>query len=94
MSKQVVRSSGESLNNQEFFANFNWHNFNKGDVVWLEDYEGDDFDGIAGVFCYEDDDRVTIRLLLDVAAKALVRDDVVNISEIDNTYFKNLLKSI
>lgn len=47
----VLNCTGKTseFKNQEFFANFNWANFERGDIVWLEDYDGPIII-IAGVF--------------------------------------------
>lgn len=42
--KYLVKYLGSSkqqpkaFSDQEFFADFRWQNFEKGDIVWLEDY--------------------------------------------------------
>ncbi len=70
---------------QSFFDNFNWFNFVKGDVIYLEDYEGDDFRRLeyAGIYVglnKQLDPIVT--LLPNIAILALQRGgDIRNVSE-------------
>ena len=44
--------------NQEFFVNFNWNNFQHGDIVWLEDCDDTEFQ--AAYFSEVKDETVTL----------------------------------
>ena len=94
--KYLVKYFGSSkqqpkaFSDQEFFADFRWQNFVKGDIVWLEDYSGVTI--IAGVFLRtENDDTVIIRLIPNKDGKILARNNSTSLLNY-NSYWERYLK--
>ena len=76
----VYKSTGQTqskFQDQSYFDDFNWFNFSPGDIVWLEDYEGE-VNRIAGVFVgYKNPLYATdpiVRLIENRDAKILARN--------------------
>lgn len=75
---------------QTFFENFNWSNFTIGDVVWLEDYQGE-VDIIAGVFVgYKNTNEPIVRVLPNKMSKILARNNSESILNYNHFWQKYL----
>ncbi len=95
MNKVVYWSTGATtrkFKDQSFFDDFNWHNFECGDLVWLEDYHTEDVNRIVGIFaCYplsitgnlvNSENGIVIRLVKNVHGRILVRRNVENVNQL------------
>lgn len=72
-------SEAKYFHNQEFFQDFNWEVFQKGDIVWLEDYPGT-VKRICGIFIGIDhEDAAVIRLIPNRDGAILARNESENI---------------
>lgn len=88
----ILRTTGVAFTDQTYFQTFNWHNFTPGDIVWLDDYEGQDCrDNLAAIFIKETGGDVFIRVLTNISARTKGFDDCVNISELQGPYWKTFL---
>ena len=62
-----------------FFDNFNWFNFEYGDIVWLEDC--DDINAIAGYVIPSNDGEVHIKTLSNYVSIKLIDLGAENIHQ-------------
>jgi len=71
---KAVGKQESKFQNQIFFEDFNWQNFNVGDVVWLEDYRGE-IEKIAGIFAgYKNETDPIVRLTTNRDGLILARN--------------------
>ena len=95
MVKYLVKYMGSSkqkptaFSDQEFFSDFNWQNFEHGDIVWLEDYSAVTI--IAGVFLRIDNDDAIIRLIPNKDGEILARNNSTSLFNY-NSYWERYLK--
>ncbi len=101
MVKYLVKYFGSSkqqpkaFSDQEFFSDFNWQNFEHGDIVWLEDYGKVTI--IAGVFLrIANDNDIIIRLIPNKDGEILARNNSVSLHNYAvlgiNDYWERYLK--
>jgi len=95
----VVQSNNQPLDNQDFFDDFNWPIFEIGEIVWLEDYAGDDLanNAIAAVLTGKEADTITLTLLYDNKARQLIDARVRNINQMtgeNNFWWQGFAKHI
>ena len=88
----VIKSTGKTkskFQDQSFFDDFNWKNFNLGDIVWLEDYRGE-IDRIAGIFVGTEIEPV-IRLLPNRLGRLVARYNLETIINCNYAWRKYLI---
>jgi hypothetical protein len=93
MTEQVFYNTGKTtkkFQDQSFFDTFNWQNFEQGDTVWLEDYDGSDVSRIAGIFKNHRPGQVTIRLVKNVHGQILGHHSVENINQMSQFWQRYL----
>ena len=94
--KYLVKYFGSSkqkpkpFSEQEFFSDFRWQNFEKGDIVWLEDCSSK-VTIIAGVFLRTENDDAVIRLIPNKDGKILARNNSTSLLNY-NSYWERYLK--
>ena len=94
----ILQLSGTSKTrkfaDQDFFSEFNWHNFNPGDIVWLEDYEASDAAArICGVYVGGNEaGDIFIRLVPNPAGQILARTGVDNLLDMSSDWWMKFLK--
>lgn len=87
---KTVGKTKSAFKNQEFFANFNWTNFERGDIVWLENYEGGEgllYGLIAGIFVGLEDGSPLVRLMTNRHSMVFVYHNLENILDSNNAVY-------
>jgi len=76
---KLTEKTQSEFHNQEFFQSFNWFNFTAGDIVWLEDYDGE-VEKIAGIFTgYKNTNEPVIRLIPNKQGAILAQNNINSI---------------
>ena len=83
-------NNNKLLENQAYFDDFNWPIFETGEVVWLEDYTGNDLAGraIAAVLNRREGERIFLTIMTDFRGRQLVDAGVTNISEMPGDFWE------
>jgi len=74
--KNIYLDSTKVTEGAEFFSNFNWSNFEHGDIVWLEDSSLVPY---AAYFENENEDSVNLVALSDNEYRVAVKYDLESV---------------
>ena len=74
--KNIYLDNNKVIEGAEFFDNYNWFNFEHGDIVWMEDFDGVEN---AAYFKNSSDDSVNLVSLSDAEFRLAAKYDLESV---------------